>query len=307
MKRLQILALGLFALAFGLVSGGCGTSESHVTVKLTDAPGDFKKAVVTISEVYLQGEGGKVVLSDKATTTNLLTLANDTADLVKDAVVPAGTYSELRFVVSGAYVEVEQADGSSLIYATDTHYEGLPEGAQVAGKLQAPSLGSSGLKVDFTGDVEITGEQKVILVDFNVAQSFGHEAGQGDKWVMHPVIKGADITFSGSVQVTLAKDPSVTMPTVNGQPLTLGDFKAVLTDAAGTHEELALTDSNGDGVFEGQFKFLVPGDYQVSFSAPAGVSFTINPAVPAPVTIASGKDVSQAFTLKSASYTTPMQ
>src|ERR1700742_4539481 len=111
MKRLQFLAVGLFAAALALVTSGCG-NDSGVTIKLTDAPGDFKAAVVTISEVYLQGEGGKVVLSNEATTTNLVTLANDTADLVKDAVVPEGKYSELRFVISGAYIEVEQADGS---------------------------------------------------------------------------------------------------------------------------------------------------------------------------------------------------
>ena len=142
MKRLQLLALGLFALAFGLVTTGCD-NQSSVTIKLTDAPGDFKAAVVTISEVYLQGQGGKTVLSDEATTTNLVTLAQDTKDIVKDAIVPEGKYSELRFVISGAYIEVEQEDGSTLIYATSNDYAGLPEGATVAGILQTPSFSSS--------------------------------------------------------------------------------------------------------------------------------------------------------------------
>ncbi len=310
MKRIQILALSLFALAFGLVtSTGCGGGESSVTIKLTDAPGDFKAAVVTISEVYLQGEGGRLVLSNEATTTNLLTLANDTKDIVKDAIVPTGKYSELRFVISGAYIEVEQADGSSLIYATSDDYAGLPKGATVAGHLQTPSFSSSGVKVKFDGDVEVSGEQKVILVDFDVSQSFGKERGQGDKWVMKPVIKGADIVFSGSVNVTLARGEGVNMPTVNGRALTLGDFRATLkstetaTDGAAepAAEEIALTDANGDGVFEASFKFLVPGNFEISFVAPEGVSFTTNPAVPAPVTVGSGTDQTKAFTLTSAS------
>jgi hypothetical protein len=309
MKRIQILALGLFALAFGLVTAGCGGGESTVTIKLTDAPGDFKAAVVTISEVYLQGEGGRVVLRDTPATTNLVSLANDTADLVKDAVVPAGSYKELRFVISGAYIEVEQADGSTRIYATSNDYAGLPADAKVAGILQTPSFSSSGLKVKFDGDVEVSGEQKVILVDFDVSQSFGKERGQGDKWVMKPVVKGADITFSGSVTVTLTKDAAVTLPTIDGHPVTLADFKATLrttessTDGAAeaAAEELALTDTNNDGVFEAQFKFLVPGNYEINFVGPAGVSFTTNPAVPALVTIGSGTDQTQAFTLKSAS------
>ncbi|PTL84879.1 DUF4382 domain-containing protein [Vitiosangium sp. GDMCC 1.1324] len=310
MKHIQFLALGLFALAFGLVITSCGElGESRVTIKLTDAPGDFKSAVVTISEVYLQGDGGKLVLRDTPVTTNLVTLANDTADLVKDAVVPAGTYKELRFVISGAYIEVEQADGSSLIYATSNDYAGLPAGAKVTGNLQTPSYNSSGLKVKFDGDVEVSGEQKVILVDFDVSQSFGKERGQGDKWVMKPVVKGADITLSGSVTVTLTKDATVTLPTVDGKAVTLADFKATLksteTSADGASapaaEEIALTDTNGDGVFEAQFKFLVPGSYEINFTAPAGVSFTTNPAVPAPVSIGSGQEQKQAFTLKSAS------
>ncbi|HZI02732.1 MAG TPA: DUF4382 domain-containing protein [Archangium sp.] len=309
MKRLQILTLGLFALAFGLVTTGCGNGQSSVTVKLTDAPGDFKAAVVTISEVYLQGQGGRVVLSNEATTTNLLTLANDTKDIVKDAIVPEGKYSELRFVISGAYIEVEQEDGSSHFYATSNDYAGLPEGATVSGILQTPSFSSSGVKVKFDGDVEVAGEQKVILVDFDVSQSFGKERGQGDKWVMKPVIKGADIVFSGSVDVTLAKGEGVTLPTVDGTALTLGAFRATLKStepaadgaAEPAAEELALTDLNGDGVFEASFKFLVPGNYELSFAAPEGVSFTTNPSVPVAITIGSGTIQTQAFVLTSAS------
>lgn len=308
MKRLQLLSLSLFALAFGLVTSGCGNQNS-VTIKLTDAPGDFKAAVVTISEVYLQGEGGRVVLSNEATTTNLITLANDTQDIVKDAIVPEGRYSELRFVISGAYIEVEQDDGSTAIFATSNDYAGLPEGASVAGILQTPSFNTSGVKVKLDGDVEVAGEQKVILVDFDVSQSFGKERGQGDKWVMKPVIKGGEIVFSGSVNVTLAQGEGVTLPTVNGTALTLGAFRATLrsteTDPDGASapaaEEIALTDLNGDGVFEASFKFLVPGNYALSFAAPEGVSFTTNPSVPVAITIGSGTDQSKAFVLTSAS------
>src|SRR5690349_4197588 len=119
MRRTHILASFLFTLALGVI--GCG-GESKVTIKLTDAPGDFKRAVVTISEVELLGEGenNRVVLLKEPKTTDLLTLANDTADLVKDATVPAGTYKELRFVITGAFVEVEEADGSTRIYASSS-------------------------------------------------------------------------------------------------------------------------------------------------------------------------------------------
>ncbi|XXF77167.1 DUF4382 domain-containing protein [Myxococcaceae bacterium GXIMD 01537] len=279
---------------------GCGSgSEGKLTLKLTDAAGDFKAAVVTIDEIYLQGEGGKVVLSNTQTTTNLITLANDTATLVQDAVVPEGTYGELRFVISGGYVEVENADGSTSIYASSPTYAGLPEGAKVAGDLQMPSLAQSGLKVKLPGDkLTLTGEQKILLVDFDVAQSFGHDAGQGKKWVMHPVIEATDILASGSVKVTLSKESSLALPALNGTQLTLGSFKASLKNAAGSEEQLALVDTDQDGVFEAHFKFLIPGTFTVGIVAPEGVgSIQVTPNQPATHTIDSGKDGAFAFTL----------
>jgi hypothetical protein len=299
MRRTHFLASCIFTLALSLI--GCG-GDSKVTVKLTDAPGDYKHAVVTISEVELLGEGenNRVVLLNQAKTTDLLTLANDTADLVKDAVVPAGTYKELRFVITGAYIEVEEADGSTKIYASSPNYEGLPEGAQVAGSLQMPSYGQSGLKVKIASPVAVEGEQKVILVDFDVAQSFGHVAGNSGQWVMSPVIKAAEITFSGTVTVTLTQGADVSLPSINNTLITLADFKASLTNTGNTTETVAFTDANGDGVFEAQFKFLVPGDFTAAIVGPAGVKFTTSPTT-APVSVGSGKQVSTAFTLTSAS------
>ena len=39
--------------------------------------------------------------------------------------------------------------------------------------------------------LELTGPEKIVLVDFDVSQSFGHEASG---WVMHPVVTGGEIT-----------------------------------------------------------------------------------------------------------------
>jgi hypothetical protein len=300
MRRHSIVASCLFTLAIAVI--GCG-GESKVTIKLTDAPGDFKRAVVTISEVELLGEGehNPVVLLREVKTTDLITLANDTADLVTDAVVPAGTYKELRFVIARAFIEVEGADGSTKVYASSDEYAGLPEGTEVAGALQMPSYALSGLKVKIAEPVAVEGEQKVILVDFDVAQSFGHSAGAAsEKWVMSPVIKATDITFSGMVTVTLTQAECVTQPTVNGQAITLGDFKATLTNTGNSTESVAFTDANGDGTFEAQFQFLIPGDFWVGITGPQGVMFTTDPSSPSPMSVGAGKQVSTEFTLTSA-------
>ena len=310
--RRPLVALATLGLAFG--TGACSdgapvgnASEGRVTLLLTDAPGDFEKAVVTISSIYLQaGEGehggGRIVLRDTPVTTDLLTLANSTAELVTDATLPAGTYAQLRFVITGGYVEVENADGSTSIYASAPDYAGLPAGAQVAGALQMPSFAQSGLKVTLPdGGLRVDGEEKIVLVDFDVSRSFGQQAGQSGRWVMHPVLTATNVALTGGVGVTLAKADSVTLPAINDTTLTLGQFKAVLTTAAGSREELVLADANGDGAVEGQFRFVAPGEYALDFVAPSdSVQFTTAPGRPIPVTVSSNGTATVTAVLTSA-------
>lgn len=303
-----LLATGLLCLA------ACGNdSTGRVTVKLTDAPGDtFEKAVVTISKVYLKGsvdgeegaEGkGEVVLRSEPITTDLLTLANDAADLVKDVEVPTGNYRELRFVITGGYVQVKE-DGGSRIYSTSANYEGLPPGTQVDGELHMPSAASSGLKVKFANDADVSvtsdGGQKVILVDFDVSQSFGRAAGGSGRWVMGPVIKGADLEFSGNVEVTLRLGAGVQLPVIGDAQVQLSNFTAVLVNADGGREPMAFT-AGANGVYVADFKFLLPGTYSVDLVGPAGVSFTSEPGHPTTATVGSGAEASVAFTLTAAS------
>lgn len=266
---------------FALAAAACGddADNARLSIRLTDAPGDVDAAVVTISEIYLQGENGRTVLRDRDTTVNLLDLANSTADLVDEAVVPAGTYSQLRFVITGAYLEVE-GEG---IFATSPDYEGLPQGAVVAGELQIPSFSTSGVKVILPGDqLTLESDRRIMLVDFDVSQSFGKEAGNSGRWVMRPVIKGADITVSGSLAVTLTPAQGVTIP---------AGAAAVLTDGEGGAEPpLVLTDGDGDGTFTGTFAYLLPDDYALTFTPPDGLAtFTVEPASQQ-VTITEGGD-----------------
>ena len=288
------------AAAFSLFAGaGCadsptaGATNGRITVLLKDAPGDVKTAVVTIAQVYLQpGEGendARVVLSDAPVTTDLLKLADFTETLVKDLTIPAGTYAQLRFVITGGYIEVENADGSTSIFASSPTYAGLPSGAKVGGTLQMPSFAQSGLKVKLPeGGVEIDGVQKVVVVDFDVSQSFGKEAGNSGKWVMKPSIKATTFGSVGSLKVTLAKGAGLVLPNINNAAITLGQFKAVLSAAGGSKKELALTDANSDGVFEADFTDVLSGAYSLDFKAPSdSVQFTTTPGRPITVQVGS--------------------
>jgi hypothetical protein len=194
MRTLSATRRAAFVLAIATLAACDGQSPSGTTsfsVRLKDAPGDMQHAVVTISEVDLVGSGGVHVLSQTPTTVDLLTLAASTATLVQDVEVPSGTYHELRFKITGACLAVDDGSGGSTVYTT-TGYDATPCGTTAPQTLQAPSFAQSGLKVNMTaGALELTGAEKIVLVDFDVAQSFGHEASG---WVMHPVVTGGELS-----------------------------------------------------------------------------------------------------------------
>ena len=282
--------LALFVLALG-----CTAQTGKITVLMKDAPADVTAAVVTISEIDLVGSSGITVLSTTKTTTDLLSLANDTATLVKDVEVPVGTYSQLRFVITGGYVEV-----GGVVYASSPTYEGLPPETTAGGTLRMPSYAQSGLKIDLPGGAATVGTAtKVVLVDFDVSQSFGHEAGGSGAWVMHPVAKATEFELAGRVDVTLKLAAGVTLPA----PTTLADFKAVLTPAppaSGGNAILALTSTDAT-TYGASFKYLFPGDYTLTFNSPASVNaFATTPPVPTTVSVASGQATAASFVMTSA-------
>jgi hypothetical protein len=287
--RLVLAALSLFVLA------ACGDDSSNgdttrLSIRLTDAPGDISAAVVTVSEIYLQGDGGRVVLRDQDTTLDLIDLADATADMVNGAVVPQGTYAQLRFVITGAYIGVEQADGSERVYATSPDYAGLPAGTTVDGNLQTPSFSTSGVKVILPGDqLVLDTDQKILLVDFDVSESFGRQAGNSGQWVMSPVIKGADITTSGGLVVNATLAVGVTAA--------LGEWNAQVTQGASVEQRL-LTDPELDGTFSANFGYLLPGTYSVTLVPPSG-TFTSTPVLPVDQAVASGANATVNVTVDS--------
>jgi Domain of unknown function (DUF4382) len=285
--------------AMALTLAACGDDDesnpvtppgtTSVSVLLTDAPGDILQAVVTVDEVFLQNAGSdKVNLLDAPATVNLTDLANTTSELLAEASAPNAAYSDLRFVISGGFIRVENEDGSETIFATSPDYAGLPAGATVGGALQLPSEGTSGLKVDFAQPIELTGGTASLLVDFDVSESFGQEAGGSGQWVMHPVIKGATASQAATVEFTLALGADVTLP----EGVTLGNFTAQLGS-----EKVAFTDAGG--TFKATFLFVLPGSYTLTILGPAGFDITTDPGTPLDVTVGGGGTVTQAFTLSS--------
>jgi hypothetical protein len=285
-----------------------GSESSRLTLLLTDAPGDFEAAVVTISQIYLQGSaseeeegeaGDRVILLDEPVTTDLLTLANDVATLVDDAIVPAGTYGQLRFVIDGGYIEVETATGTK-VYATPG-YEEAPE--QVDGTLQCPSCAQSGIKVNFAGGLRLD-DDETLLVDFDVAETFGHQAGNSGMWIMRPSLKAASVAAAASIEVSVGLAAGVSLPPIGGQLLTLAgisvELKSVEAEEETTGELLVLADPDGDGTFTVRFLNVVPGEYTIALKA-AGVTLSTTPGLPLTLEVGSGEDVTASLTITAAS------
>jgi hypothetical protein len=302
MTRKHIVAWAK-ALALVVVFSACSDrtgagAPGKMSVLLTDAEGDFLQAWVEIGRVELVGDGdgeddGAAVLRETPFVTDLLTLSNDFATLVNGAVVPAGTYSQLRFVIPNACIEVEGPDESSMVYAS----EGFTRCGDVDGPLQLPSFEQSGLKVNLPGGaVTIDGDAQILLADFDVSQSFGQVAGSSGQWVMHPVIRAEDFSFAGTIAVELTAAEDAGLDGVGGS---LADFQARLSSE---ETPVAFADPEADGIWTATFFLLLPGDYQVSVERKEGVTydFTTNPESPQNVELGEGGDVTVPFVLTSA-------
>lgn len=275
--------LGLLALA--ACDGGTGGSgDARVSIRLTDAPGDLAEAWVKVDRIYLQGDGGRTdLLAEQTAWVDLLTLSGGrTAELVNGQVVPAGRYGELRFVVCEAYVVTAEGD----VYASDDAE--LPAGVEADGELHMPSACSSGFKVKFPADsaVVLESESTILTVDFDVSQSFGHQAGNSGRWVMHPVIHATAVGFAGGIAGTVSVAQGVALPTCGGAPVAVTAFvpeatlgSDVFTSAVGADGRYRIT--------------VAPGTYAMGY-APAlsfangdSLMVTATPT-PASVTVASG-------------------
>ena len=290
----------LFAAAVSLVAAACSSSQSSsqgsVSIQLTDAPAaDVRNAVVTIDRVLLTGSGGNVVLRDEPVTIDLVELVNTSFRLVDSAPVSPGTYTQLRFVISGGYlVELDPQGAGTLVFSTPGY---LPPGSHVDGLLKMPSFAQSGLKVILPGDqLVVQAQSKVLLVDFDVQQSFGHEAGNSGSWVMHPVVKAEDILLSGNVVATLGRVASL----ASLDPLPLGSFTAVLQNADGSVKTLPFVPEGAGTMARATFWYLFPGAYGVAVRPPPGPpAFDVEPATTVATTVGSGADAFVPFVITS--------
>lgn len=262
------LALVLAAAVAGCSDDGASPEgTASITVLLTDAPGDVEKAWVDLSEIYLQGggpEGGPATLVEESTGWIELTeLAGETLLLASGVAVPAGSYGQLRFRVERAALLTMEDD----LYVSPG-VDVLPDdedldGLEVTGTLHCPSCGQSGLKANMPGGALQApgGGSAVVVLDLDVAQSYGHQAGASGMWVMHPVMHVLAMELSGRIEGQVTVDGAVTFPMCGDTGTAVTDFVPLAIpegETQGFSAEVAV-----DGMYA--FPHLPPGSYDMTW------------------------------------------
>jgi hypothetical protein len=244
------LPLAAALASFGLAAcDGTGVEDgARVSVYLTDAPGDVDKVWVKIDGITLIGEEQEDValLGDFEELILVSELVGQARQIVDDAAVDPDTFQQLRLLIGGAVL----LTGDGGVYAMEGTE--LPDGVsdEDVGVLQCPSCAQSGLKIVVQGgspEVE-EGDDVTIVLDFDIAQSFGKQAGNSGRWVMRPVVHATRVAvpnapLSGSsIGGTVTLADGVTIPACPaGTPRSLADF--VPTATAST-----LVDANNAAV-----------------------------------------------------------
>jgi hypothetical protein len=192
-RRVPRLAIGLFIL--GLM--GCGP-QARIDVQILEARDrsrDFERAVISLSAIELlrEDEPAPVSLGE----TRLLELVAPSSVGIErpplspghsrmvSAKIPAVPYRAIRLVISGGFLEVVQADGSTKIYATEG-YDVISSNVPVAGVLTLAEEASSGFEVLLSGEPALATQLFAIFLDFEVRSSFRQDGTVADRWVMHP-------------------------------------------------------------------------------------------------------------------------
>lgn len=164
--------------------GNDGTQTSKVSVRMTDAPGDYDQVNVEVLDVKIKsnsetGEDGWVSIGNiKPGVYNLLDLTGGVNVLLADNEVPSGYLGQMRLILGDKNTVVK--DG-------------------VTYPLKTPSAQQSGLKLKVNQTLT-AGATYDFLLDFDVEHSVVVEAGNSGNFNLHPVIRVSTSATSGIIK-----------------------------------------------------------------------------------------------------------
>lgn len=205
-------------------AGDMSPGQGQFTLRLTDAPADVNKAVVTVERVDLvpedaeeemddeddaddADEEGVITLTDETRPIDLLELQGGVSETLADVTVPEGTYTQLRFVLG---------DENYLVFSDGTRQDlTVPSGQQTGIKIILPEV-----------EIENDGDQVEVTLDFDVDESLV-ETGSGD-YLFKPTINVKNVFVNGEAIETVevegaVSDASGGSVAVDGIPFSVTD------------------------------------------------------------------------------------
>jgi hypothetical protein len=224
--RSRLLALLPLA-AILAACGGSSTGSGTMSVRLVDAPADYKAINLNIVEVSVRSDAaGWVSLGapdPKTMPVNLLSLTGGVAaTLVPGATLPAGDYSQMRLLLG---------PGNTVVLADDTVHD-----------LKIPSGLQSGLKLVIKVHVD-GGGAKDVFIDFDAKHSiFLHAAGGSGQYILRPVIFAREKSTTGTITGRLTSTASENVVPLPGAVVT-----AQSVDTAGNPTVVRSTRTGADG------------------------------------------------------------
>ena len=227
LKSLMIatfISLGLTSCSEDDDSNPSGEGSANLTVRMTDAPGDYDAVFVDVQDIEIHVESdneaeaeadvdgdGWVSVGDVQTGVyDLLELTGGVSQLLADTEVPAGYVSQMRLILG--------SENSVIV-------DGVEK------PLNTPSAQQSGLKLQLNQNLE-AGENYAFLLDFDVDKSVV-ETGNGG-YNLKPVIRLSAEANAGMVvgKVVTPADIEMSVQTLvvlTGESATISAY----TDAEG--------------------------------------------------------------------------
>lgn len=191
MKKVKInLEILLLTLLLCLFLTSCNNNDdnnvqtSKVSVRMSDAPGDYDEVNVEVLDVKIKnnsetGEDGWVSIGNITPGVyNLLDLTGGVNVLLADNEVPSGFLGQIRLVLGEHNTVVK--DGVSY-------------------PLKTPSAQQSGLKLKINQTL-VSGVTYDFLLDFDVEHSVVVQAGSSGNYNLHPVIRVSTTATSGAIK-----------------------------------------------------------------------------------------------------------
>jgi hypothetical protein len=249
LKKIKFFIFTLILISFY----SCSNSETDtnkmegvapkISVRLVDAPGDFKAVNVEVVDVMIKmdddgdGEGGWMSLDVQNATVNLLDFTGGISQVLVDRFpIPVGTLSQMRLVLG---------DGNTIVIENDSEED-------IEYDLKTPSAQQSGLKLKVNTVIE-EGFTYDFILDFDVEKSIVI-AGNSGNIILKPVLYVSTEVTSGIIEGTVT-------------PVDVPSIASVLVDDKGTPETdddfiiSAYTDVNGSfalwGVPEGTYEVII--------------------------------------------------